>query len=158
MENSFELAEVELVYRNCPDVSTRPQIQKSSDAYDVLVSAWDQNEIGFVEQVYLLLLNRANRVLGICHLATGGVSGTVVDPKLVFIAALKANVSSIIIAHNHPSENTAPSGADKVLTRKLTQGGELLDITLLDHLIVTPRSFYSFSDDTAYDRTTPSPT
>ena len=157
-DSLLQIAEVELVYKNQPNISNRPQINKSSDGYDVLIAAWDENKIGFVEQVNLLLLNRANRVLGVCTISTGGVSGTIIDPKLVFIAALKANASSIIIAHNHPSENTAPSQADRVATKKLTEAGLLLDITLLDHLIVTPHRFYSFSDNAVYDRTYPSPT
>ena len=157
MEGCLELAEVELVYKNQSDIGLRPQIHKSSDAYDIMLKAWDQNKISFVEQVNILLLNRANRVLGLCRISTGGVSGTVIDPKLVFVADLKANASSIIIAHNHPSENTTPSQEDRNITKRLTEAGQLLEITLLDHLIVTPHQFYSFSDDAVYDRDSPSP-
>ena len=80
-------------------------------------------------------------------MSKGGVSGTFVDAKLVFSVALKCNASSIIIAHNHPSSNLNPSEADKSLTKKLKSAGQFLDITLLDHLIITKDGYYSFSDD-----------
>jgi DNA repair protein RadC len=99
------------------------------------------------EQFKVLLLNRANHVLGIYELSTGGVNSTVADPKLIFVAALKANASGIITAHNHPSGNLKPSEVDKYLTRKIKEGALLLDMVLLDHLIITPYSYCSFAGE-----------
>ena len=75
------------------------------------------------------------------------MSGTVADPKLIFAAALKACASSIILAHNHPSGNLKPSQSDIDLTRKLKDGGKLLEIQMLDHIIVTTEGYYSFADE-----------
>lgn len=93
-----------------------------------------------------MVLNRNNEVLGICPLSRGGVSGTIVDAKLVFSIALKCNASSIIVAHNHPSGNLKPSDADIKLTKKLKQAAAYLDIQFLDHVIVTKNGYTSFSD------------
>ena len=101
----------------------------------------------FIEQFKLLLLNRGNRVLGLLEVSSGGVAGTVADPKVIFAAALKASASSIILAHNHPSGQLKPSSADIALTNKLKRGGELLDIQVLDHLILSSEGYYSFADE-----------
>ena len=95
----------------------------------------------------MLLLNRRNSVLGIVDVSIGGISGTVIDPKVVFVVALKAGASGIILAHNHPSEQLNPSQEDIKLTKKLKEGGKLLDIEVLDHLIISRDSFYSLSDN-----------
>lgn len=105
------------------------------------------NKIELLEQSMMLLLDRGNHCLGISKLATGGVSSCIVDPKVVFATALKSRASGIILAHNHPSGNLKPSSADENLTRKIAEGGRLLDISLLDHLIITPRGYYSFADE-----------
>ena len=123
------------------------KISSSKQSYDILMACWSSSTIELQEEFKVLLLNRANQVLGIYPLSKGGVSATVVDAKLVFSVALKCNASSIIIAHNHPSGNLNPSEVDKNLTQKLKRAGQYLDITLLDHLIVTKDSFYSFSDN-----------
>ncbi len=92
-------------------------------------------------------MNRAQRVVGIYELSTGGVTGIVADPKLVFTAALKANACNIILSHNHPSGNLKPSRADEELTKKIATGGMYLDIIVLDHIIVTSEGYYSFADE-----------
>ncbi len=127
--------------------SQRPQVKTSKDAADLLKQIWDENKIGFVEQFKVLFLNRANKVLGIFEVSTGGVTGTVADPKLVFVAALKANACNIIISHNHPSGNLKPSLQDEQLTQKIKQAGQLLDIKLIDHIIVSSEGYYSFADE-----------
>ncbi|TPE42479.1 JAB domain-containing protein [Pontibacter mangrovi] len=142
-----KVAEVKLSYRNRVKPSERPQVTSSTDSYRVLKEGWDQGKLEFVEQFKVLLLNRANRVLGVYELSTGGVAGTVADPKLVFVAALKACASGIILSHNHPSGNLKPSQADLQLTKKLKQGGELLDIAVLDHIILTSEGYYSLADE-----------
>jgi DNA repair protein RadC len=81
------------------------------------------------------------------EVSIGGISGTVADPRLIFIGALKAGASGMIVSHNHPSGNLTPSQADIQLTRKLKEGGNLLEIQLLDHIIMTSESYYSFADE-----------
>ena len=96
----------------------------------------DKNKIDFVEQ-FKVLINRVNKVFGIYDFFTGGVSGTVADPKIIFAAALKANCSSIIISHNHPASDLKPSCQNEELTNKIKQAGNLLDIKLFDHETIT---------------------
>jgi DNA repair protein RadC len=99
------------------------------------------------EEFYLLALNRANRLLG-CHLISrGGVTGTVADAKTIFRTALThGSVTSIVLAHNHPSGQAFPSHADVQLTRKLSAGARSLDLYVLDHVIVAGEGYYSFAD------------
>ncbi len=86
-------------------------------------------------------------MLGVATISVGGIDHTVVDPKVVFAIALKAKASSIILAHNHPSGNINTSLVDKQITKKLKQGGEVLDIQVCDHIIVITDGFYRYSDD-----------
>jgi DNA repair protein RadC len=143
----YKVAEVELIYKSKVKASNRPQIGSSRDAYQVLLKAWDENKIEFVEQFKIMFLNKTNKVLGIYDVSTGGISGTVADPRVIFVAALKANCCAIIISHNHPSGNLKPSRQDEELTNKIKQGGQLLEIKLLDHVIVSTEGYYSFADE-----------
>jgi DNA repair protein RadC len=142
----YEVAEVELIYKSKVKASRRPKIVSSKDAYNILLKAWDENKIEFVEQFKVLFLNRANNVLGIYDVSTGGISGTVADPRVIFVAALKANACGIIIGHNHPSGNLKPSRQDEDLTQKIKLAGQLLEIKLMDHVIVTTEGYCSFAD------------
>ena len=146
MFNSNNIAEVQLIYKTKISPSDRPKITRCKDSYELLRQTWNYDTIEFREEMRVLLLNKAHRVLGIYTVSTGGVSGTVADPKLIFTAALKSNSSAIILCHNHPSGNTQPSEADIKLTRKCKEAGELLEINLLDHLIITADAYYSFLD------------
>jgi DNA repair protein RadC len=143
----YDVAEIQLTYRTDVKPSMRPKISGSRDAYNVLLANWDDSKIEFIEQFKAMLLNRANKVLGIFEVSSGSSTGTVADPKLIFAAALKANACGIILAHNHPSGNLNPSQADIDLTRKMKEGGKLLEIQLLDHLIMTLEGYYSFADE-----------
>ncbi len=143
----YNVAEVELVYRSKVKASERPKIVTSKDAYNVLLKSWDENKIEMVEQFKVLFLNQANKVLDIYEVSTGGITGTVADPRVIFAAALKANCCAIIISHNHPSGNLKPSRQDEELTQKIKQGGQLLDIKLLDHIILTAEEYFSFGDE-----------
>ena len=141
------VAEIELVYRSKVKASERPKINSSKDAYDIFLKSWNADKIEFVEQFKILLLNRGNKVLGVYAVSTGGVTGTVADPRLIFVAALKANACAIILSHNHPSSNLKPSNADEQLTFKMKEGGKLLDIQILDHLIISAEGYYSMADE-----------
>jgi DNA repair protein RadC len=99
------------------------------------------------EEFWLLLLDRGNRLLERCRVSQGGMHGTVADPKLIFREALDRRASSVILCHNHPSGQLRPSAEDITLTRKLVEGGRLLDIVVQDHLIVTATDYYSFADN-----------
>ena len=94
-----------------------------------------------------MLLNRANRVLGLIDISLGGTAGTIADPKVIFAAAIKSNASGIILVHNHPSGNLQPSQQDLDLTRKIKTGGQILDVVVMDHMIITSESYLSFTDE-----------
>jgi len=144
----MQVAEIELIYKSKVKASERPKVTTSADAYHLFKQNWDVNKIEFVEQFKVLFLNRANKVLGIFELSTGGVTGTVADPKLVFTAAFKLNACNIILCHNHPSGNIKPSAADENLTRKIKEAGKYLDLPVIDHLIISgEENYYSFADE-----------
>ena len=144
----FDVSEISLVYRSKIPASERKQISSSKDAFDILYSTWNPETIEYREEFKVLMLNRANKVLGLITISTGGISGTVVDVKMIYQAALKSNASAIILGHNHPSGSTKPSEADRSITKKITAAGKVLDIGVLDHLIITPSSiYYSFADE-----------
>ncbi|MES2875823.1 MAG: JAB domain-containing protein [Bacteroidota bacterium] len=113
----------------------------------MLQSNWNYETIEFIEEFKIILLNRANRVLGIVPISVGGTAGTIADPKIIYVAALKMNAASIILAHNHPSGNLKPSHADIELTKKLKNAGQFLDLPILDHIILTKDGFLSFADE-----------
>jgi DNA repair protein RadC len=140
------LREIEIHYSNKVKYSDMPKVTCSADAVAYLRNIWSP-QIGRIEEFMLLCLNRANKVLGWSQISSGGLSGTVADPKVIFQVALKSNASSVILAHNHPSGNVKPSEADIQLTRKITRAGEVLDLSVLDHLILTKECYYSFADE-----------
>jgi len=143
----FMVAEIQISYKSNVKPSLRPTIKGSGDASAILMQSWDLSKLDLIEQFKVLYTNKGNRVLGILELSTGGISATVADPKLIFVAALKAGASGIILSHNHPSGNLKPSQCDLELTRKIKEGGKLLEIQLLDHLITTSEGYFSFADE-----------
>lgn len=108
----YQVSEINLSYQPKFKASERPQITSSKDAFDVLYNNWDWGKIQMLEQFKIILLNRANKVIGIFQVSSGGIAGTVADPKLIFAVALKACASSIVLSHNHPSGNLKPSPQD----------------------------------------------
>ncbi|MCG8328555.1 MAG: JAB domain-containing protein [Chitinophagales bacterium] len=143
----YEVTEIKLIYETKIRAKDRPQVTSSQDAYEILLANWSE-QIGFIEEFYILLLDRSNRVMGHYRVSQGSMAGTIVDPKVVFAAALKTRSSALILAHNHPSGTLRPSPADKALTQTLQQAGELLDMPILDHLILSPEGgFFSFVDE-----------
>ncbi len=126
------------------DSLKREQIRSSQDAYQCIrAELLDLPH----EEFWVILMNRANMVLKKVPISKGGVSGTVADPKIIFKVALESSASSLILVHNHPSGNLQPSEADKRLTRKMVEGGKMLDLPVLDHLIFTNHGYYSFADE-----------
>lgn len=149
LQNWNQVAEIQLVYKTKVKASERPYISSSRSVYQLALHCWNPGTIEFFEQFKVLLLNQFNKVLGLYEVSSGGIAGTVVDLRLIFAAALKANAVSLIMIHNHPSGQTRPSGADIQITRKVKEAGKILDVTLLDHLIITPETYYSFADEGA---------
>lgn len=147
VSNPFQASEIELIYKPAMKASERPKIRCSADAMNVFKASWDHNKLEFIEEFKVMLINRANQVLGIYKASQGGTCGTVLDVKLVFAAAIKANACGIILAHNHPSGQLIASSQDKLLTEQMKKAGELLDITVMDHFIITLEGYYSFVDD-----------
>lgn len=141
------VAEVELVYKTKVKASVRPGIKCSKDSYDVLYGLWDKDKIELLEQFNVLFLNKGQKVLAFANISSGGIDSTVVDPRLIFTYALKINATSIVLCHNHPSCNLKPSRADVLVTEKMKNGGLLLDIKVLDHLIISNEGYYSFADE-----------
>lgn len=121
-------------------------VTQSNQSYKEFKAIWDE-DINLRERFIVLLLNRANKVLGHYVVSTGGFNGTVVDPKLVFIPALLHGASAVILAHNHPSGNLNPSKADISVTKKIVECGKFLDIPVLDHIIITNKSYTSMADE-----------
>ncbi|MEM9680409.1 MAG: JAB domain-containing protein [Bacteroidota bacterium] len=140
------ISEIKLTYTRKVKASDRPKVTSSMDAYRLFRNNWDDLTINLFEEFKIMLLDRNNRCMGIIPISKGGVSGTLVDPKLVFASALKARACSLILAHNHPSGNIKPSLSDERLTQKLVKGGEYLDLSILDHIIVTDEGYNSFAD------------
>lgn len=122
----------------------RKQITSADAVFEVM-----QPIIGDLghEEFWILYLNNSNKILQKLQLSKGGMTGTLVDVRLAFKNALEVGATSVILAHNHPSGTLKPSEADKQLTRKLKLAGESLDIKVLDHLIVTQKSYFSFTNE-----------
>ncbi|WP_375444372.1 JAB domain-containing protein [uncultured Fibrella sp.] len=142
LQDLFKVNEVEIIYRNRIPYQDRIQITQS----EVLRSNWDENRLELVEQFKILMLDQKNNCLAISDIATGGMAACLADPKMIFATALKTRAIGIILAHNHPSGNLQASGGDLTLTRKLVEGGKLLNINVLDHLIITAHNCTSLAD------------
>jgi DNA repair protein RadC len=123
------------------------QIQSSADVAKVCRDCFNADAMDWREEFIAIALSRSNKVIGFYKVSSGGTSGTVVDPKILFQFALLATASSLIICHNHPSGNLNPSSADNDITKKICEAGKLLDIQVLDHIILTSESYYSFADN-----------
>ena len=108
---------------------------------------YPEGTIEYVEQFYILLLDRSNHLFAWKQISVGGISATFTDPKVIFQTALLCHASQIILLHNHPSGNVKPSSADIEMTKKLKKGGELLEIKVLDHVILGKEGFYSFGEE-----------
>jgi DNA repair protein RadC len=130
--------------RNESEAMSQQKVTSSRDAFEIFHSL-----IGDLpyEEFWMLILNKANRIIKKVRISEGGVSGTVVDPKKVFKMALDCHASSLILGHNHPSGNLQPSEADNKITQKLKNAGIMLDIAVLDHLIIGDDLYYSFADE-----------
>ena len=139
--------EIQISYHGNQTINTTFKIGCSQDAAQLAFEHWDQNHIEMQEHFKILLLNNSNIVKGIYEVSKGGITGTLVDLRILFAVVLKSLSTAIILLHNHPSGTLKPSEADRQLTQKIIKAGKLLDVKVLDHLIITPnKEYYSFAD------------
>ncbi|MBI1770695.1 MAG: DNA repair protein RadC [Bacteroidetes bacterium] len=122
----------------------RPKLESSKTAFEIIKG--DLMDLPH-EEFWVLLLNRAHRLIKKKRVSEGGVSGTVADPKIIFKLAIDELASGVIVVHNHPSGNLKPSDSDISLTKKLKEAGKVLEISLLDHLIIGHNNYFSFTDE-----------
>jgi DNA repair protein RadC len=137
-------AEIQVSY--IPKKTLGNKISCSEDAYQLLKDFYPQETISLQERFVVAYLNRAHNVIGVYEASVGGLTGTIADPRLIVSVALKIAATSIILSHNHPSGNLNPSNTDQELTNKIREACKYLDIIVLDHIIITPKTFYSFAD------------
>ncbi|AWW29832.1 hypothetical protein DN752_06695 [Echinicola strongylocentroti] len=130
--------------RKVMELPKRPKITCSKEVYEIMRAELMDEQ---VEYFYALLLNRANCVIRKSLISKGGTSGTVVDPKLVFKAALEHGASALVLVHNHPSGTKKPSESDERLTKRLVDLGKKLELPVIDHLIFTDVGYFSFADE-----------
>ncbi len=122
------------------------KITSSKDAYQVIKQFYHE-DIEIYESFFILLLNRANETTGYAKISQGGITGTVVDTKIIAKYCIDTLASSVVLAHNHPSGNLSPSDADNKITLKIKKALEYIDTVVLDHLIITKKDYYSFADN-----------
>jgi DNA repair protein RadC len=139
--------EISISYTQKIKNDIRVNIKTSEAAATYLRKIWNKDTLNIHETFIVLLLNNSNYVNGYYTLSTGGITGTLVDIRLLFAIVLKSLSVSIILAHNHPSGNLKPSDSDLKLTEKIAKAGKLFDIKTLDHIILSPEGgYYSFAD------------
>ncbi|MFH0866989.1 MAG: DNA repair protein RadC [Bacteroidota bacterium] len=126
------------------DALNKKKISASKDVYDIFNPTLSDSAY---EEFWILLLNRANKVIDKHCISEGGLTGTVADPSKIFKIAIENKAVGIILCHNHPSGNISPSESDNNITRKLKEGGKLLDISVLDHIIIGDEKYFSFADE-----------
>lgn len=139
--------EISVSYKPTFKLSEMPKLISSKEVYDFLRTIWDEDTIQYSESFYVVHLNQGNRMIGVQRVSSGGLTGTVADPRIIFGTAVKIGTINMIIAHNHPSGNLKPSEADKEMTLKIKNGGKLFDMKLLDHLIISSEGYFSFNDE-----------
>lgn len=130
--------------RKISEIINKKKITQSKDVFELF-----QPITGDLphEEFWILLLNRSNRIIERFKISQGGVSGTVIDVKIILKYAIEKLASSIILCHNHPSGNRNPSNADDSITEKLIKGAELIDIKVLDHIIIADTNYFSYADE-----------
>ncbi len=143
-----KVSEIKVSYSEKIPVKLRYKVNSSQVAAEVLFRNWDEETIQLNETFKVVLLSNGNRIKGIYEVSKGGITGTLVDLRILFAVILKSLSVAIILAHNHPSGTLKASEADKSLTAKIKKAAELFDITVLDHLIIVPNGdYYSFADN-----------
>ncbi len=130
--------------RKDEDVTAKPCIQSSRDAYSIMQPLLCDL---MHEEFWIILLNRSNRLIEVLRTSQGGISGTVTDIRMIMKNAIMYVASSLVLCHNHPSGNLKPSKADLEITKKVAEAARLMDVKVLDHIIIADRSYFSFADE-----------
>jgi len=130
--------------RKLAEMPEMPQIKCSRDVFDLVTPVLSDLSH---EEFWILFLNRSNKVINRLKIRQGGISGTVTDVRMIMKKAIENLASGIIVCHNHPSGNLSPSESDTRITQKIKEAGNLMDIQLLDHLIISDKDYYSFADN-----------
>ncbi|EIJ40706.1 DNA repair protein [Galbibacter orientalis DSM 19592] len=140
--------EIQLSYKESFLTSCETTISSSSKAAAILLQSFDMNTIALQETFKVLLLNNSNKVKGIYTLSIGGITGTLVDIRILFAVVLKSLSTAVILCHNHPSGTLKASELDKEITQKIKKAGSYLDVKVLDHIILSPDGkYFSFADN-----------
>lgn len=130
--------------RKLSDVIIKNKISSSQDVYEIFSAIL--SDLSY-EEFWIILLNRANKILDKIQISKGGITGTVTDIRIILKESIDKKATSIILCHNHPSGNIKPSDADINITKKIKEAGELMDIKVLDHIIISDNSYFSFADE-----------
>jgi DNA repair protein RadC len=140
-----ELNEVQVSY-TC---TATEAVKTSNEAQELCRKAFEMANanLSLKETFIILYFNRANKLIGFYVLSSGGLCGTIADLRIAFSVGLKCLATSMILVHNHPSSNKMPSNSDIALTKKFVKTGEVMDVKILDHIILTEEDFYSFADN-----------
>ena len=147
MKKRLKVCEVAITYKSKVKPSQRPKLSKSKEVFNLLSKMYDENTVELKEYFKVVLLDQSNKVLGYYDLSFGGIDGTYVDVRHVMQVAILANATGIIITHNHPSGNPTPSVNDRRVTNQIKKASDIMNIRLVDHIIMTRETFYSFADE-----------
>ncbi|HLP55058.1 MAG TPA: JAB domain-containing protein [Fluviicola sp.] len=141
-----KITEIELVYRNRKPIDELPTVTSIDDASEILMQSWDKKKLNLQEQFKVLMMNNANKALGVSTVSLGGIDAVHSDLRVIFGCAIKAAATSIILAHNHPSGTKRFSATDIKFTKTLATAGVLLGINVQDHILITEGGFVSMQD------------
>ena len=142
----YDIPEIKISYKRSKNTDTF-QLCSSQDSYEALSKMFNEDTIQYEEEALCIFLDKANKTIGWFKISSGGLNATIMDVRKILATALTCGAVGLILAHNHPSGLLRPSLADKDVTEKIKKGGELLDIKLLDHLIISDQGYFSFSDE-----------
>ncbi len=145
MNTATTVSEIQVAYHPCKISETI--LTTSSDVIEILRTIWNKSIIEMQEEVKILFVNPSNTIIGVYNLSKGGITGSLVDIRLILGVALKCLATGMILVHNHPSGNLNPSNSDLAIVKKLKTACKLLDIALLDSIILTKESYTSFKDE-----------
>lgn len=143
----YKVGEVTLGYKRRKSIIAHKRILSSVDSANIFRQLYKPNTIEYKEYFYILLLNNNNDVLYYSIISEGNITESLVDVRIIMQAALLVNATQIILCHNHPSGNLIPSIQDRQITDKIIQAGNIMNIRVLDHIILTVNDYYSFNDN-----------
>jgi DNA repair protein RadC len=138
---------LKLILRDKTNPQDRPQITNTRDAAAAFRPHFPPGQLQYREFAFAAYFSADNRVLGVQKLSEGGTASSIIDMKVLFAGALLCGAQSLMLCHNHPSGQLKPSKADLTVTKKAKEAGKLLDIEVLDHIIITATSYYSFLEN-----------